>query len=229
MSREITIKNSLEVLSGRHGFEFCVTDMSKLGEKGLNLLSVLSEKEIEYLDKLRNEKNRVQWMAGRYAVKSALFKYKLQRCTLFDLSCIDVLKGEDSAPYIIQYPDLCVSITHSYPYCIGIVSEKKIGIDLERINELNESLVRHFYSEGEQRLLAQLIGSEEYSKQAVMFWTRKEAVSKLFKLGMQMDFKKLDTSSDRIAIDNRRIFLSTSVCTDFCVSIAVEDAGFNKK
>lgn len=222
MSREIVIKNSLDILRESIGFEFCVTDMSELGERGLNLLSVLSDKEIEHLDKLRNEKNRIQWMSGRYAVKSALFKYKMQKCVIFDLSCIDVLKGKDSAPYIIQYPELCVSITHSYPYCIGIVSENKIGIDLERITEPNDALIRHFYSEGEQRLLEQMKGKEGYSGQAITFWTRKEAVSKLLKLGMKMDFKNLDTSSDRIVIDNICIRLNTSVCMDFCVSIAAE-------
>ncbi|OPZ94983.1 MAG: 4'-phosphopantetheinyl transferase [Firmicutes bacterium ADurb.Bin419] len=220
------INNSLEILSGLLGFEFCVTDMSKLGEKDLNLLSVLSEKETEHLGTLRNEKNRIQWMAGRYAVKSALFKYKMQKGVFFDLKCIDVLKGADSAPYILQYPDLCVSITHSYPYCIGLVSEKKTGIDLERINEPNDALIRHFYCEGEQRILAKMRGTERYKEQAITFWTRKEAVSKLLKLGMQMDFKKLDTSSDRLVVDNHRIILNSSVCADFCVSIAVEDVDF---
>lgn len=225
MNRENTLEKSLELLRVRLGFEFCVVDMSEFREKGLNLLSVLSFKETEHLDKLRNEKNRLQWMAGRYAVKSALFKYKLKRSSFFDLSCIDVLKGEDSAPYIVQYPDLCVSITHSYPYCIGLVSENSIGVDLERISDISDSLIRHFYTEEEQKILAHFKGSEEYSKQAVMYWTRKEAVSKLLKLGMGMDFKKLDTSSDKLVIENRPIFLCSSVCKDFCVSIAVDDIG----
>lgn len=223
MSIERIINNSLESISKPYDFEFYVSDMRKVREKELNLLSSLSEKEIEYLSSLKIDKNRVQWICGRYAVKSALFKYKLERSVLMDLSCIDVLKGQDSAPYILQYPDLCVSITHSFPYCIGLVSKRKIGIDLEEVNEPKESLIRFFYSTDEKEILESFKGTKEYENQAMIFWTRKEAVSKLLKLGMQMDFKKLDTSKESIVFDNCYICLKSFICGEFSISIAVEE------
>lgn len=216
------INNFLETYSKIHEFEYQVMDMRKVGEKDINLLSVLSEKEIQHLDSLKIEKNRIQWIAGRYAVKSALFKYKLERAALMDLSCIDILKGEDSSAYILQYKDICVSITHSFPYCIGIVSNKKIGIDLEKISETKDSLIRYFYSNEEKTILKNLKKTDEYCQRAMMFWTRKEAVSKLLKLGMKMDFKKLDTSTDTIVIDNYCICLKSFTCGEFALSIACE-------
>ncbi|WP_010249999.1 4'-phosphopantetheinyl transferase family protein [Acetivibrio cellulolyticus] len=223
MSSQYAINDSLESISELYGFEFSVVDMSKLREKDLNLLSVLSEKEIEHLDGVKIEKNKIQWIAGRYAVKSALFKYKLERAVLMDLSCIDVLKGSNSAPYILQYPDLCVSITHSFPYCVGIVSGRRIGVDIDQINEPQESLIRYFYCDAEKVILDSFKGTDEFACQAMIYWTRKEAASKLLQLGMQMDFKNLDTSGDRTIIDKCNIRFESFICREFCVSIAVEE------
>jgi len=219
---EYMIKDSLDSLSGIYKFEFCFVNMidveRRLDAKDFSLLSVLSEKETEHLENLRIKKNKVQWVAGRYAVKSALFKYKLA-----DPSCVDVLKGEDSAPYIVQYPDLCVSITHSSPYCIGIVAKNKIGVDLETIREPKESLIKHFYSSSEMDALERYKGTEEYSRKSMMYWTRKEAASKLVKMGMSLDFNELDTSNDMVWVNNQGIYFKTIMCNEFCVSIAFED------
>lgn len=220
MNIEYIINSCLDSIKELYQFEFHVFDMRGMREKDLNLLSVLSEKELEYLDTLKNVKNRIQWISGRYAVKTALFKYKLDRGALMDLSCIDVLKEKDSSPSIIQYPELCVSITHSYPYCIGVVANNKIGIDLEKISEIKESLIRHFYSEKEQMLLESLKDTNEYSKQAMIFWTRKEAVSKVYRLGMQMDFKKLCTMTEIVDKEYFPICIKSFICKDYALSIA---------
>lgn len=219
---EYLIKDSLDSLSGMCKFEFCLINMidveRRLTAKDLSLLSVLSEKEAKYLDNFRIQKNKLQWVAGRYAVKSALFKYRLS-----DYSCVDILKGEDSAPYIVQYPDLCVSITHSFPYCIGIVSGNRLGVDLEVIREPKESLIKHFYSESERNALELCKGTQEYSGKAVMYWTRKEAASKAVKMGMNLNFKELDTLKDRIRVNNIGLYLKSAMCNEFCLSIAIGD------
>lgn len=211
------INRCLESINRAYRFEFHVVDMR---EKDLNLLSVLSDRELEHLDTLKIEKNRIQWVSGRYSVKSALFKYKQDRGVMMDLSCIDVLKNDDSSPYIVQYPDLYVSITHSYPYCIGLVSDNKIGIDLERTSGQKESLIKHFYTLEEQQYLDVFKGKDDYWKQAMILWTRKEAISKLFKLGMRMSFNRLCTLKDTVEKDNYSICLKSFICGEFALSVA---------
>jgi len=226
LKTEYIIKNSLDVLKDTYKYEFCLVNMieieRRLEEKDLNLLSVLSDKEMDHFYSLRIKKNRIQWVSGRYAVKSALFKYKMSGSRFFDPTCIDVLKGDDSSPYILQYPELCVSITHSFPYCIGIVSKNNIGVDLERIEEPDPSLIEHFYNINEKEDLKCFKGVE-FSQKTMTYWTRKEAASKVFKLGMKMDFKELDTSKEKISFNNRSIKFNSAICQDFCVSIAFED------
>jgi phosphopantetheinyl transferase len=219
---EYSIRDFLNSLREIYKFEFCLVNLSeverRLEKKDFSLLSVLSDKELEYFGNLKIKKNKIQWVAGRYAVKSALYKYRM-----VDPLCVDVLKGEDSAPFILQYPYLCTSITHSFPYCIGIVSENNIGVDIERIEELERSLIEQFFSISEKEILNSLKDTDAYSKKAVMYWTRKEAASKLVKLGMKLDFRKLDTSQDFTGIDDYKIRFESSICNDFYVSIAVEE------
>ncbi|NLP13741.1 MAG: 4'-phosphopantetheinyl transferase superfamily protein [Clostridium sp.] len=225
---ERLLKTHLGSLTGKYGFSFHVVDMREINRKvhtrELTLSSLLSDKELQYLLGLKNKKNYIQWISGRYAVKSAFFKYKYEEQSVMDLKCVDVLRGEDSAPYILQHPDICVSITHSFPYCIGVVSNRKIGIDIEKVFNPKDALIKRYFSEGEREHLESLLGTEEYSKKATILWTRKEAVSKVLKLGMNMDFKTVDVLIDEICSigeDKEAISMSSFTCNDFCLSVAV--------
>lgn len=222
------LENRLEELSGRLGFYFSVVDMEQLYQRFDSSQNehwkVLSDQESDYYDNLRLGKHKVQWLSGRYAVKAALLKYKLEHNLLLDFHCIDVLKGRDSAPYILQYPWMACSISHSSPYCMGVVSEKKIGVDIERVFHPEAALIRCFYSEGEKDALAACGSEEEYAAKAMIFWTRKEAVSKLLGLGMKMNFRELDTVQNQLSYApdcSEEIRLHSFVCRDFCVSLAI--------
>lgn len=220
------LKEGLEALAGRYRFEYEIVNMNEIElrlQEGDDLLRVLSESEYNYFMNLKLQKNRIQWLAGRYAVKSALFKYKLGGKSLMNLSCIDVLKGQNSAPYIMQYPAIVCSISHSSPFCVGVVSEHSIGIDIEKVIIPEDSLIRYFYSKNEKEKLMNCKDSKEYSIRAMSFWTRKEAVSKLLRLGMQMDFKELDTADERIqlSLHDRDIILASIDSGNYCLSLAV--------
>lgn len=228
---EITcmFENFLGTLSGKYSLYFSLVNMEELGRKLDNendwVFSVLSGAELEHYYKLRTPKNRLQWMAGRYAAKSALFKYKLRSQSIMDLKCIDVLKGENSAPFILQYPDMKVSITHSYPYCIGIVCKRCTGIDIERIADYPYSFVKYFFCDKEKKIINQITDQYSQFEQAIIYWTRKEAVSKLLGLGMGMSFRDIDTTCDELFLGypiNKSIELISCLCKDFCLSVAVE-------
>lgn len=213
------INSCLESISSTYEFDYFVTDMRRfIGgldmHQDLSSALVLSERELQHLASLKNDKNRLQWISGRYAVKCALFKHKLNNAVLLNPVNIDVLKEENSSPFIVQYPAIHVSITHCFPYCIGVVSLKPIGVDLEKINETHQSLVRLFYSDGENEILKPLIGTRAYNEQAMLFWTRKEAASKLFGLGMRLNFKQFDTTN------STDVHLESFICNEFAVSIA---------
>jgi len=147
----------LERYAAEHRVFYHIVDMREIARKikvnEIDVLSVLSERELAHLKNLRNPKNRLQWISGRYAVKSAIFKYKAKERSIIDPRCLDVLKGADSAPFILQYSDMGVSITHAFPYCIGMVSDRAVGIDMEKIFLPEDALIKYFFSEREEKIL----------------------------------------------------------------------------
>lgn len=224
-----SLKQFFDEISPMFNFTSAVIDMRKmyrlLHHDRLELNTILAPTELERLDQFAMPKKKIQWLAGRYAVKSGLLKLKPAQLKYTGLNRIEVLNQESSAPYLVQFPELQISITHSYPYCIGVISEYPIGVDLEKIMPLRESLINNYFHPNEIQNLAAKKDIEQYQTQAILYWTRKEAVSKLLKLGLKMDFKQLDTAHDSL-FHYAWIRLQSANLCDYCCSIAIQDKLF---
>lgn len=218
------IKSNMESLRKHIDFNYALVDMNEMDKElkfsANKYMYLLSEKEIEYLKQFKIYKKKLQWICGRYAVKKALFKYKVSRKSIVDLNCVDVLKGADSAPYIPQYKNINVSITHSFPYCVGIVSESNVGVDVEKVFKVENSLIKFFFTDREKSALSKITDTEDRNIQAIKLWTRKEAVSKFLRLGMKMNFKELDTLDDILEINDYKINLFSFIHQQCCLSLA---------
>ncbi len=212
------------------GFDYAVVDMRRffrlLSHDWAELGSILSNSELERFEGFAMPKKKLQWLAGRYAIKTALLKDNRLREQFPNLNRIDVLSSENSVPYLAQFPALRISITHSFPYCIGVVFDGAIGVDLEKVMELSGSLINHYFHPNEINSLVEYEGTADYHCQAIKYWTRKEAVSKLLKLGLKMDFRQIDTTNDCLLWGENpasRIHLKSANLINYCCSIAVQD------
>jgi phosphopantetheine--protein transferase-like protein len=86
-------------------------------KKNIDLWSkrILTDLEREHLTE---KKNKIQYIAGRWASKEAFFKCTGSR------ENISILNDENNRPFILQYPDLEISISHEKDYCIAVVTGK---------------------------------------------------------------------------------------------------------
>jgi phosphopantetheinyl transferase len=227
---QILIEQFLSDSSRIFGLTYEVVDMGGffrlLNYDRTELSAILSPQELDCFEKFSMPKKKLQWLAGRYAIKRALQKGNRLPKKRLDFNGIDVLSRENSAPYLPQFPDLRISITHSFPYCIGVVSNHAIGVDLEKIMELSGSLIYQYFHPNEIKSLTEKAGTEDYRTRAIIYWTRKEAVSKLLKLGLKMDFKQIDTVKDSVTCKEYNaslIRLISSQMINYCISLAVEE------
>ena len=223
------IERTLAEILGKISVDYALVDMRSIRrrfhQKDPDLYGVLSPLELEFLESCSMPKKKIQWISGRTAVKKALSKYLEAQSVLPDLCCIDLLNGDNSAPYMAQLPNIRVSITHSWPYCIGVLSDIRIGIDLEKKIMPRNSLLEHYFNPHEIQELSALDDMGRYSIQATIYWTRKEAVSKLLGLGMKMSFRDLDTVSDSLVLNcynNKAVQLSSFSIGDYALSLAIE-------
>lgn len=223
------INESLEGASRLFAYAYHLIDMRRimhyLQDDPSALNTILSPGELARFEKYALPKKKLQWLAGRSAVKTALIKHMAVRGQNLKMPSIDLFNNENSAPYILQFSDIRVSITHSFPYCIGVVSDRRIGIDLEKMLSPRKAMFDLFFHPNEIRSLTDQGEKETYQFLTMMYWTRKEALSKLLGLGMRAGFKELDTTNDDLKLNEFgeiRVRLRSYRCSDFVCSIAVE-------
>lgn len=214
---ETELRNFLQNASNEFEFSYEIINIRKfmrdVFSKNENIWSDFSDIEKIYIDKYTNPKKRIQWMAGRYAGKKALKKLISISDNKSGFGCADfnqisILNGLNSAPYIKEYPHINISISHSYPYCIAVVSKHVLGVDIENTISIVESMLKLFYTSNEINEINKLKTSGDKNKLnykeneceanclATLYWTRKEAISKLQKHGMNLNFHEIDTVRD---------------------------------
>lgn len=237
MEHEIVIKeldSFLQNAAMKYEFSYEVINLRRFMRevfcKNKNVWGVFSEVERAIINKYENPKKRIQWMAGRYAGKMAIKKLmeKVDNTDSINIDAtkINIINGLNSAPFIQEYPQLNISISHSYPYCLTIVSENRIGVDIENTISIVEPMLKLFYTINEINEINKLNNSYKKSEAnflATLYWTRKEAISKLQKAGMNMDFSKIETVRDVTTLQGLSI-RTVSIQNEHCsLSLAFEE------
>jgi 4'-phosphopantetheinyl transferase len=179
----------------------------------------LSAAEQSLWSAIRSEKRRVEFLAGRIAAKRALGapRFGMSRGA-------SILRDPSGAPRIAGREDLFVSISHTNPYAVAVVSARPVGVDVEADDPRPAGLSRYFFSHREKRLLFGL-GPEPMRRTVNQLWSRKEAVSKVVSLGGALPFNQLDCSGPAIRILNRNIGIQSGATHGFVAAVAFEKEG----
>ncbi len=243
MEHEIVIKeldSFLQNAAKKYEFSYEIINlrcfMREVFGKDKSVWGVFSERERTIINKYENPKKRIQWMAGRYAGKMAIKKL-MAKADNTDLANIDatkisIINGLNSAPFIEGYPKLNISISHSYPYCLTLISKHRIGVDIENTISIVEPMLNLYYTKNEINQINKLRKlNKNYNKSeadflATLYWTRKEAISKLQKEGMNMDFSKIDTVQEVTTLQGLSIekVRTVSIQNEHCsLSLAFEE------
>ena len=140
---------------------------------------ILSSREQAFYQTLRFPKRRTEWLGGRFALKQVVGDI----CSLTDLKQIEVLAQESGRPQLIisgQEGSLSYSITHSNGFAVAAasVTEKFLGIDLEKIAHRIEAWKEDFFHPDEL--------TQDGDEFLTALWTQKEALVKLLGTGLSL-------------------------------------------
>ena len=89
-----------------------IVDIKRINFKISN--KVLSNEENELFINMSEERKR-EFLAGRFAIKEALYKAGLK----ISFSLMNIKYNEDNSIYLDTYPRIKVSISHEKDYAIG--------------------------------------------------------------------------------------------------------------
>ena len=155
----------------------------------------------------REKVDRFRFPKGRWLSLGAelLLQYGLEQCGIFlSKSLNEKIYGyhEQGKPYLMQFPEVHFSFSHSGEMAMCAISGTEVGCDIERDSRDNRNLAERFFAKEEADLIAQQSTEEGKREMFFRLWTLKESFLKITGQGMSlpMDSFSFNFDGDRINI-----------------------------
>lgn len=163
-------------------------------EKGL-----FHKDELVILKRFKTFKRQIEWISGRIIIKFLVSGFHNSQ---IPLSTIRIDTEDKGSPYLPDYPELSISISHSNEYAIGCTNSsigREIGIDIEMLNTIKN--LDHFFRIGFTDDEAMFLrGKPVYDVYRI--WTIKESFLKYIKMGFHQSLKSVNIIDNRIYFNN---------------------------
>ena len=117
----------------------------------------------------------------------ALLDKVLKKINIID----EIVYNEYGKPYL-KSNKIYFSLSDSKEYTVCAISDKEIGVDIEKITYKKRVINKVCNSEE----IKEINTPEDFTK----IWVKKESYSKLIGLGLSFDFKKIDTNRNKFDI-----------------------------
>ena len=165
------------------------------------LISFLSDSEIDSLNSFKSFKKQIEWLSGRFLLKTCLFSFKKNIGTLED---IKVAYEKEGAPFLPDFPDIKISLSHSGNMALfGLCEEHNIGIDIEELKKKpDNNFLKIAFTRDEISSMGDT--KEEIFKK----WTIKEAFLKYIKKGFNESLHKVEVIGNTILHDKNEVRVS---------------------
>ena len=144
--------------------------------------SQIDKKTFQYLLKFvqtekqeRILKQRIKQNADDMLIGEILAKALIKKIFEIPIAKQNFLYGEHGKPYLKEFPNIHFNISHSGEYVVCCVSDKPIGIDIQKIGKYNPDVAKRVCNEKE---LKQIEESIDKASEFTKLWTQKEAVLK---------------------------------------------------
>jgi len=152
-------------------------------------LHCLSGKESAKYQTL-SEQSKKDFLAGRVALKNALFDYKGTSAKSSDKVIVNNL--DNGQPSIIGQEHVRCSIAHSYGWGIGAVAPCRIGVDIEKVRPHKKTLLRYISNPKEIKVVGNFFGTD--TDDVTLIWVIKEAVMKGLGTGFEVSPRQVKIS-----------------------------------
>ena len=175
------------------------TAQSVLTTLGVTFDELVDAEERVAYDRLISTRRKGEWLAARVAVKTLVAEFIRDFSgTALSPADVRIRKDERKAPHI-EIPGIdrvpAISISHSGGLSIAALTcsadSTSIGLDLEEIEQRDDSFARNYFSE--QELALGVI--EDRSTLLAVLWTIKEAVSKALGVGLHARLEEFEVTS----------------------------------
>ena len=161
-------------------FAVNIENFGLIFEEGLRLVDPVVQQDVL---RFKFEKDRHRKLASVLLLRLLVKK-------ILGLSEFTVSKNAYGKPFLKDYSDFHFNLSHSGDWVVGVVSDRPVGIDIEQIRQMKNSMdvAKRFFSEKEY---AFLVETEEKSRVDLFYdiWTKKESLIKAVGKGLSISLK----------------------------------------
>lgn len=182
-----------------------------------NIYRNLKSAERNKINKILNLKHKKLCLAG-YDLLAEILENEFS----IAFKKLIISYNENGKPYFLN-GNIYFNISHSEDYVVCVVSDKPIGIDIEKIKARNHKLVmNHYFSDLEKRYID---SSVDTLKTYWTIWTLKEAILKFYGDSI-LNIKNINLSikKNKIVFTTKQYNLTVDYLkNDYVVSICSKD------
>lgn len=130
---------------------------------------------------------------------------------------LEVEKNEHGKLFFRDYPDYCFNISHCKAAIAVAVAARPIGIDIEQMRRVEQSLIDYTMNDSEQR---QIREANDPTRYFIRLWTQKEAALKCRGTGLAI--KKEQSLRDTLSsISDLELHTNDNPAKSYIWSVAV--------
>lgn len=179
-----------------------------------NISPLLFNKFISFVSIERREKTN-KFMRKEDADRSLAAEILVRHALIENMK----IKNEDISfgyntygkPYLAHTPPIYFNLSHSGNWVVCAISEHEVGIDVEKIDEIDLDIVKSFFAKKEYSDLMEKDDSEK-KEYFYVLWTLKESYIKARGRGLSLDLRSFSISMNN---DNNIIFEAPNDCEKY--------------
>ncbi|MCK5542876.1 MAG: 4'-phosphopantetheinyl transferase superfamily protein [Desulfobacterales bacterium] len=165
--------------------------------------SFLSDLELKALNNFKSLKKQIEWLSGRFLLKNCLCLF-LEN--IDKLQNINISYEKEGAPFLPDFPDIKISLSHSGNYAaVGVCTKKNvdIGVDLEQfMGKPDNNFLKIAFTQNE------INSMDDTIEDILTKWTVKEAFLKYIKKGFNESLHRVEVIEDRVLYNQKKAQVS---------------------
>ncbi|MGB8453599.1 MAG: 4'-phosphopantetheinyl transferase superfamily protein [Anaerocolumna sp.] len=132
-----------------------------------------------------------------------LSKYMISIYSGRGMNDIDLIYNEYGKPYTKE-KHLYFNLSHSGDMVLGIIDTQEVGIDVEKISNINIDIARRFFTTNECKYI--YAHQENIQFRFYEIWTQKESYLKAIGKGLNIPLRSFDVCQRMIFYNNKKFY-----------------------
>lgn len=199
----------------RNGFcniKYCVKKCDELVYDYGKQINTVSLYRRAIIDSYRQDNDRIRSLAATLLLDEMLKEYGLCECDM------EYFTGKHQKPYF-KNSSIFFNLSHSGDYVAVAVSDREIGIDIEKIRTVNRSTAKKFFTKSEA---ASVKSDDDFIK----LWVKKESFIKATGQGLACPLNSFEViNSDNgsfVLFESKKYSFKESSINDYRLAVCTE-------